>query len=132
MPRVALLDGDHGERAGLATIDKSPNSLYFRNSCFFQLLPKGGGAERNRKITGWWFQRWRPQHDRIISVVDPFHYHDGRLADILLGEITRPFPEGTLLGHFLVFHGRKFAFENNFRIRRNRQTGHGTPYHGDR
>ena len=116
----------------MTAVNEAPDALDLGNSGFLQLLPKGGGAERDREITGWGFQRRRPQHNRIISVIHPLHYHDGGFADVLLGEVTRPLPKRSFLGHLLVFHGRKLAFENNFGIGRNRQSGHGSPCHGYR
>src|SRR4029434_9395914 len=52
VPGIALLDCDHGERARLAAVNETPDALDFRNSRFLQLLPEGGGAERDREITG--------------------------------------------------------------------------------
>src|SRR5262249_11616177 len=129
---ITLLDGDHGEWARLAAVNETPDALHFGNSGLLQLLPKRSGTERDGEITGWGFQRRRAQHNRIISIIDPLHHHDWRFADVLLGEITRPLPKGSFLGHLLVLHVRKLTFENDSGMRGNRQTSHGSPCHGDR
>src|SRR5262249_1855780 len=63
---IALLDRDHGKWTGLAAINETPDAFDLGNSGFLQLLPEGGGAERDREITGRRFQWWRAEHNRII------------------------------------------------------------------
>src|SRR4029434_1494656 len=125
---IALLDGDDGElpRSGLVR----PDAANIRDAGFLQLFPHMRRA-RDRAQQSQCVRRprrIRTRENRIVAVEDPLHA-DKRLEALRTGVVARPLAERSF---FLQLTGSDFAFENNFRICRIRQTGDVTPDHLDR
>src|SRR5262249_3545916 len=114
MAGIALRDGNNGEKPGPPRF-VTPDAPDIGNSCGLQLLPDQSRTHEAAHVIefAWGTRRRRPQNNRIVSMIEAFHLHDG-LRTHRTGIVTGPFPERPFVP---VLAGNGLAFDDYLGMR---------------
>ena len=120
MSWIALLDRNDQYQTTTAR-NVQPNAFNIRHAGLFHLVPDQSRteigaipAELCRRSA-----RRRAEDNGNIAVIEPFNFHPG-LGPFSTGVISRPLPKGTFNSRIIEMN---VAFDDDFRVCRNRQTG---------
>src|SRR5262249_59102591 len=90
------------------------------------MIPDAARVKRDAVALGDRKEWWIAEQNRVVPMQDSLYPNDTLFAAVCV--IARPLAEGSL--HFrLFFRRRHFAFDDNFRSCRNRQTAACRSYH---
>src|SRR5258706_5534776 len=120
VPWIALFDRDDHHQPAAAG-NREPYTFDVRHAGLLHFIPNQSRPEiRTIPAKFRWRSAWRrAENDLVVAVIEPLHLHP-RLGALGAGVITRPFAKRSFNLRLIEMD---IAFDDDFSIGRNRQTG---------